>query len=140
MHHGRHCLLRFCFGSLRIDRRHRGCYGLLSLGGATALTEIHLAGTTLPTVGNQAFAWDIIANKSCTVYVKDEATKEACNTAEWSYWKEFYNADKVVVQSDTATAITNAVVAPKATKVIRNDQVLILRDGKTFNLTGQEVK
>lgn len=37
-------------------------------------------------------------------------------------------------------AINNAVVQSKAVKVIRDGQVLILRDGKTFNALGAEMK
>ena len=40
-----------------------------------------------------------------------------------------------------ATAIdNNTVVAPQVDKILRNGQVLIIRDGKTFNMMGQEVK
>lgn len=39
-----------------------------------------------------------------------------------------------------ATAIDNTIVAPQVQKIVRNGQVLIIRDGKTFNMMGQEVK
>lgn len=39
-----------------------------------------------------------------------------------------------------ATAIDNTVVAPQVQKIVRDSQVLIIRDGKTFNMMGQEVK
>ena len=40
-----------------------------------------------------------------------------------------------------ATAIdNNTAVAPQVDKILRNGQVLIIRDGKTFNMMGQEVK
>ena len=39
-----------------------------------------------------------------------------------------------------ATAIDNTVVAPQVQKIVRDGQVLIIRDGKTFNMMGQEVK
>ena len=39
-----------------------------------------------------------------------------------------------------ATAIDNTVVAPQVEKIVRDGQVLIIRDGKTFNMMGQEVK
>ena len=38
------------------------------------------------------------------------------------------------------TAVDNTVVAPQVEKIVRNGQVLIIRDGKTFNMMGQEVK
>ena len=39
-----------------------------------------------------------------------------------------------------ATAIDNTIVAPQVEKIVRNGQVLIIRDGKTYNMMGQEVK
>lgn len=38
------------------------------------------------------------------------------------------------------TAVENTTVAVKAQKIIRNGQVLMVRDGKTFNMMGVEVK
>ena len=40
----------------------------------------------------------------------------------------------------TGTAIDNTTVAPQVQKIVRDGQVLIIRDGKTFNMMGQEVK
>lgn len=40
----------------------------------------------------------------------------------------------------TGTAVDNTNVAPQVQKIIRDGQVLIIRDGKTFNMMGQEVK
>lgn len=39
-----------------------------------------------------------------------------------------------------ATAVDNTTVAPQVQKIVRDGQVLIIRDGKTFNMMGQEVK
>lgn len=39
-----------------------------------------------------------------------------------------------------ATAVENTTVAPQVQKIVRDGQVLIIRDGKTFNMMGQEVK
>ena len=38
------------------------------------------------------------------------------------------------------TAVDNTIVAPQVQKIVRNGQVLIIRDGKTYNMMGQEVK
>lgn len=38
-----------------------------------------------------------------------------------------------------ATAVDNTTVAPQVEKIVRDGQVLIIRDGKTFNMMGQEV-
>ena len=45
-----------------------------------------------------------------------------------------------VVLPEGATAIENTEAAVKATKVIRDGQVLIIRDGKMYNALGAEVK
>ena len=37
-------------------------------------------------------------------------------------------------------AIQNVELAPKATKILRNGQILIQRDGKTYNMMGAEIK
>ena len=42
--------------------------------------------------------------------------------------------------SDSALDIDNANADSKAVKVLRNGQVLILRDGRTYNMMGVEVK
>ena len=44
------------------------------------------------------------------------------------------------ITADEATGIDNAAVDVKATKIIRDGQVMIVRDGKTFNALGAEVK
>ncbi len=41
---------------------------------------------------------------------------------------------------DPVTAIDAVIVTPKATKIFRNGQVLILRDGHMYNIMGQEIK
>ena len=46
----------------------------------------------------------------------------------------------VVVKGGDESAVDNITVSTKTAKVVRNGQVLVVRDGKTFNLLGQEVK
>ena len=46
---------------------------------------------------------------------------------------------QVVAKSGT-TAVDNVVEAVTVQKIVRNGQVLIIRDAKTFNMLGQEVK
>ena len=43
-------------------------------------------------------------------------------------------------EPENPTALDNTVVAPQVQKIVRNGQVLIIRDGKTFNMMGQEVR
>lgn len=45
-----------------------------------------------------------------------------------------------IVIDDTASAIDNAVVAPKAVKVIENGQLVIIRDGVRYNTVGQVIE
>lgn len=46
----------------------------------------------------------------------------------------------LVITGGTATSVDNVAISVDAQKIIRNGQVLIIRDGKTFNMLGQEVK
>ena len=46
---------------------------------------------------------------------------------------------QVVAKSGT-TAVDNVVAPATVQKLVRNGQVLIIRDAKTFNMLGQEVK
>lgn len=46
----------------------------------------------------------------------------------------------LVITGGTATSIDHVAISVDAQKIIRNGQVLIIRDGKTFNMLGQEVK
>ena len=46
----------------------------------------------------------------------------------------------VITKPSNPTVLDNTVVAPQVEKIVRNGQVLIIRDGKTFNMMGQEVR
>ncbi len=54
-------------------------------------------------------------------------------------WNELYYAN-MPAAPETPSAVENTTVAVKAQKIIRNGQVLMVRDGKTFNMMGVEVK
>lgn len=54
-----------------------------------------------------------------------------------AYW---YGTVYAIWESEVPSAVENTTVAVKAQKVIRNGQVLMVRDGKTFNMMGVEVK
>ena len=43
-------------------------------------------------------------------------------------------------EPEIPTAVENTTATVKVQKLIRNGQVLIIRDGKTYNMMGQEVK
>lgn len=58
----------------------------------------------------------------------------------WTNAKSNGMAVTKITASSTTTAIDNTTVAPQVQKIIRDGQVLIIRDGKTFNMMGQEVR
>ena len=49
-------------------------------------------------------------------------------------------AKAYVINLSPTTYMENVELAPEVQKVVRNGQVLILRDGKTFNMMGQEIR
>ena len=51
-----------------------------------------------------------------------------------------FNVTDIVLVGDFTTAIDNTAVEAKTVKVIRDGQVLILKNGKTFNALGAEIK
>ena len=53
---------------------------------------------------------------------------------------QYIRIKKVAFTTNDATAIDNAAVTEQATKSIVNGQVIILRDGKTYNALGTEVR
>ena len=46
----------------------------------------------------------------------------------------------VITKPSYPTVLDNTILAPQVEKIVRNGQVLIIRDGKTYNMMGQEVK
>ena len=74
------------------------------------------------------------------VQVVDEKTAyiyQFCPKVAVAVWKVTCDTGE---EPGTATAVENTVVAPQVQKIIRDGQVLIIRDGKTFNMMGQEVR
>jgi len=55
-----------------------------------------------------------------------------------SDWAEF--GGYFYIEKNQGTAVDNTAVDTKATKTIRNGQLFILRDGKTYNALGTEVR
>ena len=76
----------------------------------------------------------------------DELRTRVANAGHWmiQFNKEALNAfnvtDIVLVPKDTTTAISNTAAELKATKIIRNGQVLILKGQSTYNILGMKVK
>ena len=74
------------------------------------------------------------------VQVVDEKTAyiyQFCPKVAAAVWKVTCTAQEPNV---TPTAIEDIQSAPQVEKIIRNGQVLIIRDGKTYNMMGQEIR
>jgi len=97
--------------------------------------------------------WDAADDALCYVVLKDGAylTNVATNsfavTASGAYSVKAANcfgglgiASAAVNYTDKPTAIDNANAIIQATKVVRNGQLFIIRDGKTYTAQGAEVK
>ncbi len=128
-----------------------------AFNGSNRLIKIHL-GNAIKTIGNYAF-------KNCPYILEIHAPMEFppiidasvfegcgdlsgidCYVQEESLafyrktpvWKEF---NLLVEQAPTPTAIDNSSIdQPKATKILHNGQIFILRGEKVYTVTGQEVK
>ena len=89
--------------------------------------------------------WSSIADggdmfKGCTALVGGNNTLYDVNHIDGAYARPDIPSQPGYFTKKTATAIDNTVVDTKAVKRIVNGQLLILRDGKTYNVTGQEVR
>ena len=95
------------------------------------LTKIVCNATTPPAIQAKTF-YDV--NRQIPVYVPDEAI---ASYESDEYWQEF----DIQGASDIEDAISKTTSDPIAVKkVLRDGQVLIMRDGKMYNLQGVEVK
>lgn len=75
----------------------------------------------------------------------DELRTRLANAGRWmiQFNKEAgepFNVTDIVLVGDFPTAISNTAVEAKTVKVIRDGQVLILKNGKTYNALGAEIK
>ena len=95
------------------------------------LKKMHVKATTPPTIQAKTF-FDV--NRQIPVYVPDNAV-EAYKADP--YWQEF----NIIGKSNAPSAVDN-ISSPDANthKLLRNGQLYILRDGKTYNIMGAEVK
>ena len=111
--------------------------GITSIGnsafyGCSNVQSITCLAATPPTCGTEAFEG---IDTSIPLYVPETAT-DAYESA--STWKDF----TVQASEKTPTAVETVTDKNSAGthKVLREGQIYILRDGKTYTLTGQEVK
>ena len=122
----------------------RGCTGLTSVtipnsvtsiggyafSGCTGLTAITCKATTPPTCSTYAPFSGV--NMSIPLYVP-AGTLAAYQNA--NVWSEFTN-----IQEESATGIDNTAADNGATKRLVNGQIFIEKNGKTYTVTGQEVR
>ena len=80
---------------------------------------------------------ETVTESNIAVAAGEVALTGLLNKDESAQYLRFY---KIVFTKSEETAIDNAAVDTKAVKVIRDGQVIILRDGKTYNALGTEVR
>ena len=95
------------------------------------LQKIHVKATTPPTIQAKTF-FDV--NRQIPVYVPDNAVEAYKDDP---YWQEF----DIQGESKAPSAVDNIPSAVTNTKkIMRNGQLLIIRDGKTYNTMGAEIR
>ena len=100
-----------------------------AFSGCSALTQITCLAQTPPTCGTDCFR---SVSRTIPLYVPAESV-EAYKAA--AVWQEF----NIVAESDAPTAIKNALNTDTkgVQKLLRDGQVLILRNGETYDMMGQ---
>ena len=95
------------------------------------LQKMHVKALVPPTIHAKTFE-DV--DRSIPVYVPDDAVGMYKNDI---YWREF----SILGESKASTAVDN-IPSPisNSQKIIRNGHLLILRNGKTYNVMGVEVE
>ena len=76
-------------------------------------------------------------DKKIPVYVPAESVN-AYKDAD--YWNDFENILPLPNTTTALEAANNQEPKAKSQKILRNGQLLILRDGKTYNVMGVEVR
>ncbi len=123
-----------------------GCSGLTSITignsvttiedaafcGCSGLTSITCEVTTPPTCGVSAFEE---VPKSIPLYVPFGSEDAYQYATGWNYFDNIQP-----IKADNVDITTTEVVPDETSVFFRNGQLFILRDGKTYSITGQEVK
>ena len=95
------------------------------------LQKIHVKAATPPTIQAKTF-FDV--NRQIPVYVPDNAVEAYKDDP---YWQEF----DIQGESKAPSAVDNIPSAVTNTeKIMREGQLLIIRDGKTYNTMGAEIR
>jgi hypothetical protein len=92
---------------------------------------MHVKALVPPTIHSKTF-YEV--NRKIPVYVPDEVVEDYKADP---YWKEFL----IIGESKAPTAVDN-ILSPNTNgeKIFRNGQILVIRDGKTYNVMGMEMK
>lgn len=100
----------------------------------SGLTSITCKAGSVPTLGSDVFK---NATNLAHIYVPKESVDDYKGATGWIDYASIIEAISGGTGIETVSVQTSAV---RSQKVIRDGQLLILRDGKTFNLTGAEVR
>ena len=106
--------------------------------GVPTLTEAYRTDAIFGT-NIDGLAFDLAENLYVMSASKEKMFAFATVKAENNCTTPAAKASKIVV-AGTGTAIDNSFVPAKVEKVIVNGQVLIIRDGKTYNMMGQTIR
>ena len=106
--------------------------GTRAFNSNNALSSLTCLAVTPPALATNAF--DGVNQSACTLYVPEESVEVYKNT---NVWKDFYAI--VGVATHEGVQSVEEHVQP-ASKILRGNQVFILRAGKIYTITGQEVR
>ena len=81
--------------------------------------------------------WNGDNNQSVDISITESTCIQLTNNTSGK--RNYTNVDCDITQADNYVN-ESSPLAPVATKIVRNGQLLILRDGKTYTVQGQEVK
>lgn len=108
--------------------------GRFAFGDCSSLTSITCKAITPPAVESPALSNNI--SKDIPVYVPCESVADYQADAEWSY---FTNIQCMPEDESAVDNVHSQSPMANCQKTIRNGQLIILRDGKTYNVMGMEV-
>ncbi len=78
-----------------------------------------------------------INNTTCRLYVPAESVETYANSI---WWEDFMEIHPIEADTPTSTPSNSIVPSEYTRKLLYDGQLLILRDGKTYTVQGQEVK
>ena len=94
--------------------------------------------STLVVEANSETPVDVVAKSTSVVFATNVDTDESTGTT-YNQAAQFTQIE-IVSSSSAETAILDAFVAPKATKMMENGQLIIVRDGVKYNALGTVIE